>query len=114
MCSAVLAYSAPALERGPYAAAFTEAAERAILAASDVVFIPPTGSAMEEMAPPLLHRSVCLDLARLTTPGPTTEDPVLSDIEASEAPFIVREWTAALIGAQRYTEVRPLPQVVHP
>jgi hypothetical protein len=113
---AAFVYSSPALERSSRAAsARVDPAERAILAACDLAFLPPTSGAAPKLTASLAHRSVCLDLARLGEPPALAADggPAL-DIEDAELRFIVREWAAALNGVSASLSSEAFAGTLHP
>jgi hypothetical protein len=96
--SAVIAYSAPALDGGPGWSP-VDAAERALVAACDLVLRAPTriGKGSVDAT---LYRTVCMELARLTV-APDDHAGAGHDREGADLHFIAREWAAALQGACR-------------
>lgn len=112
--SAAFIYSGPALTgRARPLATGAEPAHRALLAASDLVVMPPESCASPTPGASLVHRSVCLDLARLADPGEDAHAGPI-DVDAPERHFIVREWAAAIGGVGRGTRAEPDPETLHP
>jgi hypothetical protein len=108
-------YSGPALSgQGRPLVSGSEAAHRALLAASDLVVLGPERGAAPAVGAPLVHRSVCLDLARLTEPDLGDPDAGPIDIDAPELHFIVREWAAAIGGVTRRWPAEPDSETLHP
>jgi hypothetical protein len=112
--SAAFVFSAPAMthpSRGPA----IDTAERAILAACDLVVLPPAAAAISAMTASIAHRSVHLELARLTEPAQTAADggPAFL-LDASELRFIAREWSATLGAAHRRLSHAAREETLHP
>jgi hypothetical protein len=114
--SAAFIYSGPALAgRTRPLTTGHEPAHRALLAASDLVVMAPESCASPALGASLVHRSVCLDLARLAEPQPTDPGHLRPiDIDAPELHFIVREWAAAIGGVGRLPAAEPDPETLHP
>ena len=113
--SAAFIYSGPALAGN--ARQFltgTEPAHRALLAASDLVVMAPESCASPALGASIVHRSVCLDLARLAAPGPDFDSFVPVDVDAPELHFIVREWAAAIGGVGRGSRPEQDSETLHP
>jgi hypothetical protein len=111
--AAAFIYSAPAIERAAHGRVDTS--ERAILAACDLVVLPPDGSSAPGLSAAMVHRAVCLDLARLAEPAPLAADggPAF-DLSLSELRFVVREWAAALGSAHQRVSPDTWAATVHP
>jgi hypothetical protein len=107
-------YSGPALADGPPLVSGTEPASRALLAASDLVVMGPERGVAPPLGAPLVHRSVCLDLARLTAPDFGDADAGPIDVDAPELHFIVREWAAAIGGVTRRWRAESDSETLHP
>jgi hypothetical protein len=112
--SAAFVYSAPALTSPTRGSAF-DTAERAILAACDLVVLPPAAAASAGLTASITHRSVHLDLARLAEPGQLAADggPAFA-LDASELRFIAREWAATLGSAHRRLTHSTREESAHP
>jgi hypothetical protein len=111
---AAFIYSGPALA-GPARsqATRTEPAHRALLAASDLVVMAPNSSGSAAVGESLVHRTVCLDLARLATPAEDAWGAPI-DVDAPEQHFIAREWAAAIGGIHRASRAEEQPEILHP
>lgn len=113
--AAAFVYSRPALDRtwrpDPRA---LEPAQRAILAASDLVVLPPDGCAAADLSASLAHRSVRLDLWRLAAPPPTDGAGAPVDPDGPELTFIVREWAAVIGAAGRVAPDDAHVETLHP
>jgi hypothetical protein len=114
--SAAFIYSGPALigaaRRQTHGA---EPAHRALLAASDLVVMAPETCESPVLGASLVHRSVCLDLARLAEPEPADLDGGAGiDVDAPELHFIVREWAAVIGGLVRGWRTETDAETLHP
>jgi hypothetical protein len=107
---AAFVYSGLALAAAKGQASRVDPAHRALLAASDLVVTRPDAFATAMLGGSLVHRSVCLDLARLAA----ADDRVGAlDVDAPERSFIVREWAAALAGLGRTARAEAETASVH-
>lgn len=109
---AAFVYSGPALASAGRSTSNGEPSHRALLAASDLVVMAPEIGASAILGGTLVHRSVCLDLARLAD---ANEDAGIAplDLDAPERQFIVREWAAAIAGLSRPADVEPETESLH-
>lgn len=112
--SAAFVYSGLAIAGGPRGQVNgADPAHRALLAASDLVVLAPDNFAAAMLGGSLVHRSLCLDLARLADANEDAGSAPL-DPEAPERTFIVREWAAAIAGLGRTRYVEAETESVHP
>ena len=81
----------------------------------DLVLLPPAAAAITAMTASIAHRSVHLELARLTEPAQAAADggPAFV-LDASELRFIAREWSATLGAAHRRLSHAAREETLHP
>jgi hypothetical protein len=112
--AAIFVYSAPALDAaandGKLAA---EATDLAVLACCDLVVHAPVSDRAPDLDANLVHRSVCLDLARLVPVDALAPTEVLSTGGGSALLFIAREWAATLSGVTRFGEIETRAEAMH-